>query len=353
MPKPQRLIDTAALRHNWQVIRRRAKSRKLMAVVKTNAYGHGLTQTVAALADDADAFALSQLADAVIIRNLGITKPILLMSGVDNKQEMAQAIVHNLWLTVYNKMQIKLIAELPANSKLTVFLKTNTGMGRLGIASEEAAAAQATLAANPAVSEVVLMTHFASADTPNGLCQPLTIINSLRHLFTQVSLCNSAAALLHDDINDDWGRVGIALYGSSPAPQWQDRNTLRLHPVMTFSAPVINLQRIKAGDSMGYGNSWTASENTPVGIISVGYANGYPRSIKDGYVTINGRKAAIIGRVSMEMTALDLSTAPETKINDTAIMWGDEPSIDEIATAADTISYDLLTRNGERNNQPQ
>ena len=294
-----------------------------MAVVKANAYGHGLIKTVNALADYADAFAVSRISEAVSIRKIGVSKPVLLLGGILDDKEAGQVAELGLWTAVHNQAQIRLLDGISKAAKLTFFLKVDADMNRLGFPLAEVAAATAALKSNPAIAEIVLMTHFANADVADGLSAPMAKIAPLHKLYNRVSLANSAAALLHGDINDDWGRIGIALYGSSPAPAWQNNKALGLRAVMTLTAPLLTVRQVKSGECVGYGSEWMADKPTKVGIASVGYANGYPRLPKGAYATLNGTPAPVIGRVSMEMTALDLSANPDAKAQDTAIMWGD------------------------------
>ena len=208
-----------------------------MAVVKANAYGHGLIKTVNALADYADAFAVSRISEAVSIRKIGVSKPVLLLGGILDDKEAGQVAELGLWTAVHNQAQIRLLDGISKAAKLTIFLKVDADMNRLGFPLAEVAAATAALKSNPAIAEIVLMTHFANADVADGLSAPMAKIAPLHKLYNRVSLANSAAALLHGDINDDWGRIGIALYGSSPAPAWQNNKALGLRARDDIDSP--------------------------------------------------------------------------------------------------------------------
>ena len=338
----KKYIDTAALRENWRHIRRRASARRLLAVVKSDAYGHDLLTTATALKDEADGFAVVAMEDAITLRQQGVEKPILLMQGIFTAEDGGTLAKHRLTPVVHSRWQLQALAALPAAAQLTAYLKVNTGMNRLGFPLHEAAAALTALRRLPAVAQTVLMTHFAEADRQGGIQAPLDMLAPLRTPGLPLSLGNSAATLLHGDIGDDWARIGIALYGASPAPGWRSHRALGLHPAMTLTTRLIALRRLSAGARVGYGGDYTAASDLPIGIASVGYGDGYPR--RQGLsAAINGRPAMVLGRVSMEMIALDLSSHPTAAIGDTVVLWGDTPAVDDVAAAADTIAYDLLT----------
>lgn len=333
-------IDRAALRYNWHRIRQRAAARRLLAVVKSDAYGHGLAAVADALRGEADGFAVVALADAVALRQQGIEKPIVLLQGIFDADNAPALAAHRLTPVIHSEWQVQALAQLPQEAALTVYLKINSGMNRLGFAPDEASALLQALQTLPAVADIVLMTHLANADCQDGIAaQELA---ALRAHGLPVSIGNSAATLLHDDFNDDWGRIGIALYGASPAPHWRSREELGLQAAMTFRTALIATRRLAAGERIGYGGEFTAPGDMPVGIASVGYGDGYPRR-RGLAAAVGDAVAPVIGRVSMEMIALDLSNCPGARIGDEVILWGSAPSVDEVAAAADTIAYDLLT----------
>ena len=350
-----RQIDPQAIRHNWRAIRRRARAKKIMAVVKSRGYGHGLLPVADALRDLADGFGVVDIADAESLRAAGIEQPILLMSGVFSAEEMSKAVALNLWTAAHCKQQVQWILESSA-AGMTVFVKTNVGMNRLGFSPQEAAEAMDALSRSAAVSQTVLMAHFANSDCLDGLAQSMEILRPLRGR-AAMSLSNSAGLLFHD-VEEEWGRAGIALYGSSPAPALQSRDELGLRPAMVLSGDIIAVRQLQAGDSVGYGGEWRAPSAMRLGIAACGYGDGYPRVGKnlwarviaadskakaDNAPNILGEKAMVRGRVSMEMTALDLTACPSAKPGDRVIFWGDSPTIDEVASAASRISYELLT----------
>lgn len=342
-----RLFDAAAVRHNWRAVRRRATAGKLLAVVKSCAYGHGLRFAAEALRDIADGFGVVETADAKQLRGMGIEQPILLMSGVFAEAEMAQVAALRLWIAVHNARQVRWVMKAPAGAALTVFVKADTGMNRLGFLPDEAAAVMESLSRAPAVAQVSLMGHFADADVPGGIAAPLELLQPLRERAATVSLGNSATALLHGDIGNDWGRVGIALYGASPAPLWHSGETLGLRPVMTLKTALVATRTVRAGAAVGYGSCWRAAVDTRIGIAACGYGDGYPRAAHL-WVRVGGNKAAVVGRVSMELTALDLSGCDNAHIGEEVICWGGSPTVDEVAVAAGRFSYELLAAAGRR-----
>ena len=338
----RRLFDAQALRDNWRAIRRVASAKKLLAVVKSRGYGHGARFVANALADLADGFGVADISDAKIIRAAGIDKPILLMSGVFEAEHMRQAQALNLWTAVTNDRQARWALESSTDAGMTIFVKVNTGMNRLGLSPQRAAQVIAQMQRCAAINKVALMSHFANADNPDGIHQALSRLHPLRQLGVSVSLGNSAALLLHDDMQDDWGRVGIALYGASPAPSWRRRDELGLKAVMTLMTNIIDIRTVAAGDAVGYGSYWRASSQTRIGIAAAGYGDGYPRAF-GMMAQVGGRQTPIIGRVSMELITLDLSACGDIDVGAPVILWGQSPTIDEVAAAAGRIAYELLT----------
>lgn len=351
----ERVIDTAALRLNFLAVRKRAKARNIIAVIKSDAYGHGLLTVADTLADVADAFAVAKMDDAKKLRARGIDKPVLLISGASCRAQTADIVAMGLWTVVQNRRQLEWLKDAPANAGLVVFVKADVGMNRLGFDSESWLLAQRQLAANPAIGKTILMAHFARADEKGGMVDALAMLKPLRAAGVETSLGNSAAVLLphcfgeDGDIGNDWARVGIALYGASPAPEVARRDDLALRAVMTLRAEVMTMRHVRRGQGVGYGGKWRAAEDATIAIVSCGYADGYPRLCGDGkniWGCIGGNKAPVVGRVSMEMTAMDVSACGDVGAGDKVVMWGDSPSVDEVASAAGRISYELLARRG-------
>ena len=340
-----RLFHKDALRDNIRAVRRRASAPHILAVVKSRAYGHGLLFVANAIKDLADGFAVAESEDAEALRNAGVNTRILLLSGPFDENDVRRIVQCNLWTAVCDKQQLQRIVAAPANAKLRALIKVDSGMHRLGFAPDDAAAAMNALSAAASVSEVGLMSHFARADEEGGIKESLKTLTPLRQKASFVSLGNSAASLLQGDIGDDWARIGIALYGSSPAPSRISRDELGLSAAMTLKTLLLQTRTIRKGESAGYGGEWRAPKDMRIGIAACGYADGYPRAA-NMIAKINGKPAPVAGRVSMEMTALDLSACEDARAGDETIMWGETPSIDEVAAAAERISYELFVAAG-------
>lgn len=340
-----RIVDRAALRDNWRAVRRRVSAPRIFAVVKSRAYGHGRENVVSALRDLADGFGVVDGADAAALRAAGVEKPILLMSGMLDDEDAAAAVALNLWTAVCDEVQLRRVLSAPAGAELRVLVKVGGDMNRLGFSFSDAAAAMDALARSPAVAQVGLMAHFARADEEGGIASALSRLASLRQKADFVSFGNSAASLLHGDIGDDWARIGIALYGASPAPGRIRREDLGLRAAMILKTALVQTRIVRAGETVGYGGEWRAVRDTRIGIAAVGYGDGYPRAT-NLRATVGGACVPVVGRVSMELTALDLSECPNATVGAEVVLWGASPSIDEVATAAGRISYELLTAAG-------
>lgn len=350
-------IDLRALQHNLKTAQALLPSSKTVAVIKADAYGHGMSQCAWAL-EEADCFGVAHISEAMQLRTAGIRKPILLMEGVLNDEEMELAARKGFWLAVSNSQQMEFVIACKPENPLNVWLKVNTGMNRLGIACHQVKAFFETLKTMDSVADVVLMTHFASADDPDSGTTDLQIKrfkNAIKGLDAELSLANSAAITAwHTRLEfpqQQWIRPGIMLYGSSPLladvgatdRARQVPSTQNLQAVMTLYAQVIAIRTVESGESVGYGAAWTADKATRIGVVSIGYGDGYPRHAKTGTpVLVNGKRVPLVGRVSMDMLTVDLSSQPDAKIGDQAILWGKGLSADEVAHWADTISYELF-----------
>ncbi|MDR2239982.1 MAG: alanine racemase [Zoogloeaceae bacterium] len=345
MTRPIRAaIDLAALRGNFAVARARAGGAGVWAVIKANAYGHGLMRTAAALAGQADGFALLDLADAIALREAGYRQPILLLEGFFAAHELPLFVEYSLTPVVHTLEQVALLTEAVLPIRLPVYLKLNTGMNRLGLSAEECPAALTALETSLNVRDVTLMTHFADADMARGIAWQMACFEEAAAGCGQpVSLANSAALLRFPETHRGWVRPGIMLYGASPFPQEESAEALGLRPVMTLSSELIAAREIAAGERVGYGGIFTAERPMRVGVVACGYADGYPRHAPSGTpVLIDGRRARTLGRVSMDMLAVDLDGMPEAGIGSPVVLWGEGLPVDEVAAAAGTISYELL-----------
>ena len=346
MTRPVRArIDLSALQHNFNVARQAAADSKVMAVIKADGYGHGMTQVASAL-ENADAFAVACVEEALALRAAGITKPVVLLEGVFSKEELQLAAQYRLHLIVHHEKQIDWLETAVLEHPIRVWLKVDTGMHRLGVAPEQARALYNRLAAlNCIDGKPGWMSHLACADEPD---RPETSeqINHFEAVVRQQpgerSLANSAGLLTRTDAHYDWVRPGIMLYGCSPFAVGFDC-PVPLKPVMTLSTQLIAVQPRKAGEAIGYGGSFRCSEDMLVGVAAMGYGDGYPRHATTGTpVLVNGQRCTIIGRVSMDMITIDLSQQAGVRSGDPVVLWGEGLAADEVARHAGTIGYELL-----------
>ena len=335
------LVDLAALRHNYRIARRLHGGRAL-AVVKANAYGHGATRCAQALADEVDGFAVAFLDEALALREAGVVAPILLLEGVFDAAELMQAAAHRLWIVVHHEAQLRMLETTPLDHPLQVWLKVNSGMNRAGFTPETTSAAWQRLRACERVGEITLMTHFARADEPGEqatLEQIARFDAATAGLPGARSLANSAAVLGWPQARRDWARPGILLYGADPMPDAAHG----LQPVMTLESAVMATREIGSGEPLGYGGRFVAQRPTRIGLVAMGYADGYPRVVPDGTpVTVDGRPSRVIGRVSMDMLTVDLTDHPGARIDSRVELWGNEVAVNTVAQAASTIAYELL-----------
>lgn len=350
MTAPRARIRPEALQHNYARLRTAAGGARVIAVIKANAYGHGLLIAARAL-PDADAFAVARLADAVALADAGIRQPVMLLGGVYNRPDLDTAVARGFELVVHCPAQLELL-ESAATGRAVVWLEVDTGMHRLGLEPEDCADALARLAKCDAVGEVRLMTHLACADDRRdgrtdqqvarfrellaGFDGPISVANSPGLLGWPDSICTGV------DPARSSVRCGIALYGISPFPGTTGAE-FGLRPAMHFEAGLIAVKKVRAGENVGYGATWQARSDTVVGIVSAGYGDGYTRFLPSGApVLVNGRRAAIAGRVSMDMTAIDLGAEAADRVGDPVTLWGDGLPVEEVAASAGTIPYTLV-----------
>ncbi|OYT90827.1 MAG: alanine racemase [Burkholderiales bacterium PBB3] len=351
MPRPiLATIHLSAFQNNLNVARRHAPDAKVWAIVKANAYGHGIERVFDGLRG-ADGFALLDLQEAQRVRALGWRGPILLLEGAFDLRDLELCSRLDLWHTVHCDAQIDMLAAHKTNVPQRVFLKMNSGMNRLGFTPERYRAAWTRLNALPQVDEISLMTHFSDADGAKGIAaQMLAFANASRDLPGERSLSNSAATLRHADavLESDWVRPGIAMYGSAPDFPAHSAADWGLQPTMTLAAKIIATQNLEQGDTVGYGSSFTADRPMRIGVVACGYADGYPRICPSGTpVLIDGARSRTIGRVSMDMLAVDLEPVPQAGLGSDVTLWGRAKqgavlSIDEVAQCAQTVGYELM-----------
>ncbi|MEI6801550.1 MAG: alanine racemase [Burkholderiales bacterium] len=351
MPRPiLATIHTDALAHNLARARRATPDARVWAVVKANAYGHGIERAYAGLRA-ADGFALLDLDEAQRVRALGWRGPVLLLEGVFEQRDLELCSRLDLWHTVHCEEQIDMLAAHKTNVGQRVFLKMNSGMNRLGFAPQRYRSAWTRLNALPQVDEISLMTHFSDADGAKGVQEQMALFaTTSQDLPGERTLGNSAATLRHGAAlgGSDWVRPGIAVYGSAPDYPQHSADFWDLQPTMTLAAKIIAVQTLQAGDSVGYGSSFVAPAPMRIGVVACGYADGYPRLCPTGTpVLIDGVRSRTLGRVSMDMIAVDLEPVAQAGFGSTVTLWGRGPngatlSIDEIAASAGTLGYELM-----------
>ncbi|MBU0621851.1 MAG: alanine racemase [Gammaproteobacteria bacterium] len=343
MSRPiQARIDLSALQNNLRVARRLASAR-IMAVIKADAYGHGLLRTAAALSE-AEGFALLDVRDAVALREAGFRQTLLLLEGFFAADELPLFAEYDLSSVIHSPQQLAMLDAFPRRNALQVWLKINTGMNRLGFAPEQVPAVMEKLKSHPAIREVTLMTHFSHADEPEGVAEQLELFKGLTAAYRAPrSLANSAALLRFPATHGEWVRPGIMLYGASPFADTSAQQ-LGLQPVMTLSSELISVRELKAGDRVGYAGLFRADRAMRIGTVACGYADGYPRPAATGTpILVNGQRTRTLGRVSMDMLAVDLSEIDDAAIGSKVVLWGEGMPVEEVARAAGTISYELLS----------
>jgi alanine racemase len=356
MPRPiQALIHTAALQHNLSCLRAATPDARVWAVVKANAYGHGIERVFEGLRG-ADGFAVLDLTEAERLRTLGWRGPILLLEGAFEPRDLEACSRLQLWHTVHTEAQIDWLSRHKTQQPHRVFLKLNSGMNRLGFSPTRFRSAWARLDALPQVDEISLITHFSDADGPRGIEHQRALFHQLSaDLPGERSLSNSAAILRHAsaaDVSADWVRPGIALYGGAPDYPAHDAAHWGLQPVMSLRSRLIGIQTLSAGDTVGYGSTYTAPGARTMGVVACGYADGYPRSAAPGTpVLVQGRRVPLVGRVSMDMLTVDLTDLMGTGFapgyGSEVTLWGQAATgerldVDEVAHRAGTIAYELL-----------
>ena len=344
MPRPIRAtISGAALAHNLGVARRHAGDARIWAVLKANAYGHGLLRAAQAMGG-ADGFAILDFVDALRLRNAGVDKPILMLEGFFKPEDIALLPKHRLTAVVHNIEQVEMLEKTPIEGKVDIYLKVNSGMNRLGFTVDNLRLAWNALEAHPAVESVTLMTHFADADGEGGVAAQLQWFKELTQPFdAPCSMANSAALLRYPaETRADWARPGIMLYGCSPFG-FKSAEDIGLKPAMTLASEIIGVQHLQPGERVGYGQTYEAGQEMTIGVVACGYADGYPRHAPTGTpVLVAGQRAHTVGRVSMDMLCVDISDIPEAYVGTPVTLWGEGLSCDEVAQAAGTVSYELL-----------
>lgn len=337
-------INLAALRSNTEIARNAAPNSRLMAVIKANAYGHGMLPVAHALQDIADGFAVARIEEALQLREDGIQNRLLVMSSLPNARQLNLCASLNIDLVVHESSTLELLENTRLNQPINLWLKIDTGMHRLGLPASTVADTYQTLNALPGVGEIVLMSHFACADHADDAMTQAQLelwSEATANISAPRSLANSAALLTRPDTHQDWIRPGIMLYGANPLGE--AHKTL-LAPVMTLSSRLIAVRDIPAGDTVGYNQRWLSDKPSRIGTIAAGYGDGYPRHAANGTpVLVNGQRVPLVGQVSMDMITVNLSDQPNAKAGDEVVLWGEGLAANEVAEFAGTIAYDLVT----------
>ena len=335
-------VNLSALRANLAKARERARGAQVLAVVKANAYGHGLRRVLPALGS-ADGLALVELDAAITLRERHYARRILLLEGFFEASELAEISARRLAVVVHHMEQVKMLEAATLSRPIEVFVKVNTGMNRLGFRIGDVHAIVDRLSHTSSVAVMRLMTHLARADEEEGLREQLDAFeDACRGLPYPRSLANSAGVIRYTDVGGEYVRPGIMLYGSSPFP-YDTAEMLGLTPVMTLKSALIGVQDLKPNQSVGYGGTYTAARAHRIGVIACGYADGYPRHAPNGTpVLVCGKKVRTAGRVSMDLMTVDLTEVPEATIGSPVVLWGEGLPIDDVASAASTVGYQLL-----------
>lgn len=337
-------IDLTALSSNYDYIKKVCGKSQVMVVVKSDAYGHGMLRISKSLSQ-ADGFSVACVSEAIALRHAGVTQKILILQGCYSEQEMENAKEYQLSVVCHNRHQLEWLKQIKGQG-IEVWVKFDTGMHRLGFpVAEHAEVMECILNLSGLTAPPVLMSHFSCADDPSDATtrKQVKIFQKIHKCYKAdnllISLANSAAALRWEDLHHDWVRSGIAVYGCTPPNA--DEHDEHLTPVMTLIAPIIAIKDLKKGNTVGYGGEHVCQKNTRVGVIAIGYGDGYSRLTQDTPVWINGQYRRLVGRVSMDMIAIDLEDS-DAQIGDTVELWGKNLSVATVAHSCGTIPYELL-----------
>jgi alanine racemase len=344
MPRPiSATVHTAALTNNLAVVRRCAPRSKIWAIVKANAYGHGLARAFPGLRGT-DGFGLLDLDEAVRLRELGWAGPILLLEGCFRAADLELVDRYSLTTTVHCDDQLKMLEAARLNKPVNIQLKMNSGMNRLGYTPARFKGAWERARACAGIGQITLMTHFSDADGERGVAYQMEAFErGAAGIAGARSLANSAAILSHPHTHCDWVRPGIMLYGAAPSGEPQTLAGTGLQASMTFATEIIGTQSLPAGDTVGYGSTFSAEAAMRIGVIACGYADGYPRHAPSGTpVLVDGVRTRIVGRVSMDMITVDLTPCPAAGIGTAVELWGVDLPIDAVAQACGTVGYELM-----------
>ena len=345
--KCEAVIDLNSIKDNYKIACGLAPDSKSIAVIKADAYGHGAVQVTKALEGIAPAFAVAIIEEAIELRNAGIKEMILVMEGVDGAEDLKYAAKNDLSVVVHNESQLLNLENVTLSNPVNVWLKVDTGMHRLGIDPGKVDDAVTRLRASKnCQSSLVVCTHLASSENTNSnmTSKQINLFDlSVNDLNVTESIANSGAILASPNSHRDWNRPGYLIYGYTPFEDDREKN-YGLKPSMTLQSEIIALRQILAGESVGYGGKWTATDETIIATVAIGYADGYPRHAKNGTPTlVNGKIAPVVGAVSMDMITIDVTNIEDTEIGDRVILWGPELPVNQVAKSSNTIGYELIT----------
>ncbi|WP_044470973.1 alanine racemase [Mannheimia massilioguelmaensis] len=339
-------ISSVALKHNIQTIRKKAPYSKIIAVVKANAYGHGVLFVSSAVERLVDGFGVARLEEALSLRSNGVTKPILLLEGFFSIDDLPILSVNNIQTVIHNQEQLDAIKQAHLDNPIKVWLKIDTGMHRLGVSLEQVDDFYDALTNCKNVSEIGFVSHFSRADEIDcdyTQIQLSRFLNATKDKQGDRTIAASGGILFWEDSHLEYIRPGIIMYGVSPTST--PSSEYDLIPVMTLTSSLIAVRDHKKGEPVGYGGTWISERDTKIGVIAIGYGDGYPRNVPTGTpVHINGRRVPIVGRVSMDMVTVDLGPDCQDKVGDEAILWGKELPIEEVADITGLLSYELMTK---------
>jgi alanine racemase len=345
IPRVTATIDLAALRRNLAAVRRYAPRSKVMAAIKADGYGHGAIHVARALEDGADCFAVAALEEALVLREARIQGPVALLEGILSMEEAKLCLRHDLQVVVHDHWQLAFLEQLPQGAKVSLWIKLDSGMHRLGFPLEDVPGLWQRLQARPGWDFCGWLTHLACADEPANPAtreQITAFTRALAGLPGARSIGNSAGLMAWPEARADWVRPGLMLYGASPLPG-KTGAEFGLEPAMKLESRLIAVRRYGQGAAIGYGAAYRCPEDMPIGVAAVGYADGYHRSLPTGTpVLVRGRRVPMVGRVSMDMITVDLRAAPDARVGDAVTLWGPGLPVEEIAERAGTIAYELL-----------
>jgi alanine racemase len=339
------ILSTQNLLHNVEVIRQKAPNKKVIAMIKANAYGHGLRSVAKRLEEFVDLLGVASIDEALALRRAGVKNSIILMEGVFEASEFEIAAHEGFHVVIHQEDQLNWLEELQLSTALILWIKFDTGMGRLGFFIHQAKAVYSRISKLTCVkSPIGIMSHLACADEKDHVSnyKQINDFETLQSLKGPKSLANSAAIFNFPAYHYDFVRPGIALYGVSPLLN-VEASSLELKPVMTLQTQIIAIKKFFKGSTIGYGSRFICCEDMLVGVMAIGYGDGYPRTTREGApVLIRGRRCKVIGRISMDMTMIDLTLYPEAVIGDRVTLWGEGLPIEEVATYTEHLAYDIL-----------